>query len=213
MQNNIVESRPRDHASSVSWLALSIAAIAGAAGTAYLLAPRRDPIARPKDDAPARTSSRRSEHTVVGRTVTINRPRHEVYAFWRDVKNLPTFMENVRAVTTEAGLLHWQIAGPAGTTVKLVTEVTEDRADERIAWRSTDASDIATSGSVTFRDAPGKRGTEVEAEIAYDPPAGQLGRAIAAMFGKEPAIQGRRELKRLKMLMETGEIAISRNHR
>ena len=62
---------------------------------------------------------------------------------------------------------------------------------------------------MTFRDAPGGRGTEVEAIIAYVPPAGELGRWVAKLFQAEPAIQGRRELKRFKMLMETGEIATS----
>lgn len=199
---------------SAPWLALGIAAAAGAAGTALWLGQNRDRIERPKDDAPARTSTReRQEHTVVGRTVTINRPRQEVYAFWREFSNLPKFMENVRAVTPAGNALAWEIAAPAGTTVTLVTEIAEDRPGELIAWASTDASDVTNSGRISFRDAQGGRGTIVEAEIAYDPPAGQLGRLIASLFMTEPAIQGRRELKRLKMLLETGEIAVSRNHR
>src|SRR3546814_4678974 len=34
-----------------------------------------------------------------------------------------------------------------------------------------------------------------------------LGRAMATLFQKEPAMQARREMKRFKMLMETGELA------
>ena len=64
---------------------------------------------------------------------------------------------------------------------------------------------------MTFRDAPGGRGTEVEAIIAYKPPAGELGRIIAKLFQHEPEIQGRRELRRFKMLMETGEVADPRH--
>ena len=60
---------------------------------------------------------------------------------------------------------------------------------------------------MAFRDAPGGRGTEVEAIVAYVPPAGDLGRWVAKAFQAEPQAQGRRELKRLKMLLETGEIA------
>jgi uncharacterized membrane protein len=66
---------------------------------------------------------------------------------------------------------------------------------------------------VKFRDAPGGRGTEVEAIIAWVPPGGDLGRLVAGLFQKDPLVQGRRELKRLKMLMETGEIADSRLNR
>ena len=49
----------------------------------------------------------------------------------------------------------------------------------------------------------------VEAVIAYRPPAGTAGRLIAKLFRREPEIQARHDLKRFKMLMETGEIAIS----
>jgi hypothetical protein len=53
-------------------------------------------------------------------------------------------------------------------------------------------------------EAPAGRGTVVEASLRYDPPGGEVGRLIAKLFQREPAIQARRELKRLKMLMETG---------
>ena len=33
--------------------------------------------------------------TIIGRSVTINRPRDKLYAFWRDFSNLPAFMDNV----------------------------------------------------------------------------------------------------------------------
>jgi uncharacterized membrane protein len=76
-----------------------------------------------------------------------------------------------------------------------------------------EGSQIDTEGKVLFRDAPGDRGTEVEAIVAYKPPAGELGRWIAKLFQREPAVQGRRELKRLKMLLETGEIATAQNRK
>jgi hypothetical protein len=39
------------------------------------------------------------EAALVGRTVTINRPRAKLYAFWRDLRNPAAFMENVESVT------------------------------------------------------------------------------------------------------------------
>ena len=172
---------------------------------------------RPPDSAPGRTQrglARFAEYDVVGRTVTISRPREEVFAVWRDPAKLASFMENVRAVKqTGEKRAVWTIAGPAGFTVDVETEIVEERENELIAWRSVEGSQIETEGRVALRDAPADRGTEVEAIIAYKAPMGELGRAVAALFQKEPAIQGRRELKRLKMLMETGEIAIARNHK
>jgi uncharacterized membrane protein len=97
--------------------------------------------------------------------------------------------------------------------VRIETEIVADRKGEEIAWRSTEGSEIDTEGKIEFRDAPAGRGTEVTAIVAYVPPMGELGRWVASAFQKEPSIQGRRELKRLKMLLETGEIATSRNRR
>src|SRR3546814_20387603 len=80
----------------------------------------------------------------------------------------------------------------------------EERENELVAWRSVKGSDIDTEGRVAFRDAPGGRGTLVEAIIPYKPPAGALGRAMATLFQKEPALPARREAKAFKMLMGTG---------
>ncbi|MBM9593612.1 SRPBCC family protein [Roseitranquillus sediminis] len=198
------------------WLALGVGALLGAAGLAwYTQQSRRERARRPGDSAPGRTArqSRFGRYAVTGRTVTIAKPKDELYAFWRDFSNLPKFMENVLSVTTAGDVTRWEIAGPAGRSVHVETRVIEDRAGEQIAWRATESSQIDTEGKVMFRDAPGGRGTEVEAIVAYRPPAGELGRWIAKLFQREPAIQGRRELKRLKMLMETGEIATSELHK
>ena len=58
-------------------------------------------------------------------------------------------------------------------------------------------------------DFGGGRGTWVSATILYDPPSGIIGKVVARMFQREPAIQARRDLRRFKQLMETGEIATS----
>jgi uncharacterized membrane protein len=165
---------------------------------------------RPHDDAPERTGK---GHPVAGRTITINRPRAELFAFWSDFANLSQFMQSVRGVAMEGDVARWDLAAPLGQTVTLRTRLTERRDDEFLAWQSTEASDVNASGRITFRDAPAGRGTEIEAEITYHPPLGELGRWIGKLFQTDPAIQGRRELRRFKMLMETGEIATNINHK
>ncbi len=198
------------------WLALALGAVVGAAGYAAWEVSRRNKVEhRSPDSAPGRTARQRrfGRYAVTGRTVTINRPRAELYAFWRDFRNLPEFMENVRDVQVEGDITRWTIRAPMGREVSVVTRIVDDREGEQIAWRSTEASDIDTEGKVTFRDAPAGRGTEVEAIVSYVPPAGELGRLVAKLFQAEPAIQGRRELRRFKMLMEAGEIATNQNHR
>lgn len=196
------------------WVTLAAGALVGAAG--YALLPRHRAPGHPADGAPGRTARRQrfDGYAVTGRTVTIARPRGEIYAFWRDPANLAGFMENVEAAAASGpDTWRWTIRAPAGRTVSVETRIVDDREGERIAWRSVPGSEIDTEGKISFRDAPGGRGTEVEAIIAYRPPAGAAGRWIAKAFRREPAIQGRHELKRLKMLLETGEIATSRRTR
>ena len=166
------------------------------------------------DDAPKRAQrdDKDGDLAIVGRSVLINRPRHELYAFWRDFTNLPNFMKSIESIEVDGNKRStWKVKAPAGQTVTLETEVSEDVPDQKIAWRSVEGSQIKTEGYVSFADAPGQRGTVVSAEIGYDPPGGDLGRLVAKLFMAEPNIQARHELKRFKMLMETGEIATAAN--
>lgn len=148
--------------------------------------------------------------TLVGRTVTINRPRADLFAYWRDLTNLPTFMDNIVSVSVDGGgRSHWVVKAPGGKTVEWDAVITEQRENEMIAWASTEGADVPNSGRIDFRDEPGGRGTQVTATIVYDPPAGVVGKLIAKLFQREPAIQARRDLRRFKQLMETGEITTS----
>jgi uncharacterized membrane protein len=150
------------------------------------------------------------EAALVGRTVTVNRPRSEVYAFWRDFTNLARVMENIESVAVgEDGRSHWTVKAPAGRTVEWDSVVTEDQPDRLIAWSSVEGADVRNTGRVEFRDGPPGRGTEVTATIVYDPPAGDLGMLVAKLFQKEPKMQTRRDLRRFKQLLETGEISTS----
>ena len=171
------------------------------------------------DDAPATSWKKGDQHealgaagdagnSFVGTAVTINRPVAEVYAHFRDFANIPGFMENVERIDVlDAKRSHWVVRAPAGKTVEWDSVVTEDVPGELIAWESAEGADIKNAGRVEFRDAPPGRGTEVTATILYEPPGGDLGKLIAKLFQKEPKIQARRELRRFKQLMETGEIS------
>ena len=169
-----------------------------------------------QDDAPKRAQrdDKDGELAIVGKSVTINRPRSELFAYWRDFSNLPSFMHAIESIETSGnGRSTWTIKAPAGQHVTLETELTAVVEGQSIGWKSTDGSQIRTAGLVTFADAPADRGTVVTAEIGYEPPGGDVGRLIAKLFRAEPNIQARHELKRFKMLMETGEIATGANHK
>src|SRR3546814_1480416 len=121
-------------------------------------------------------------------------------------------MENIEKVEeTGDGRTIWTISAPGGQSVRVETKIAEERENELVAWRSVKGSEIDTECRVAFRDAPGERGTLVEAIISYKPPARALGRAMATLFQKETAMQARRELKRYKLLMDTSELANASN--
>jgi uncharacterized membrane protein len=144
---------------------------------------------------------------LVGRSVTIDRPRQELYAFWRDFTRLPLFMHNIKSVAVIDGVRsHWVVAAAAGKTVEWDSTITADEPGRLIAWRSAEGASVRNSGQVEFRDSPDGRGTVVTVTLTYDPPGGSIGKLIATLFQKEPKVQARQDLRRFKQLMETGEI-------
>ena len=155
----------------------------------------------------AATSVGDQEGIKVERAVTINRPREELYRFWRNFENLPRFMDHLISVkVTDTTHSHWIAMAPAGTSVEWDAEIINERANELIAWRSLDNADIGNAGSVHFTPTPDGLGTVVRVVLEYDPPAGYLGATIARLFGQEPDQQVREELRHFKALMEAGEI-------
>jgi uncharacterized membrane protein len=146
----------------------------------------------------------------VSESVTIARPREEVYRFWRDLTNLPRFMEHLEAVQVlDDRRSHWRARAPAGTSVEWDAEIIEDEPNERISWRSIQDAEVPNTGTVRFRVAPGNRGTEIHVTLRYDPPAGRLGALVAKLFGEEPSEQVKGDLRRLKQVLETGEVVHS----
>ena len=141
---------------------------------------------------------------VVG-SVTVSKSAPECYRYWRRLENLPSFMLHLDDVTEDgAGMSHWRATAPFGRTVEWDAQTTEDLPGQKISWESIADADVANSGCVTFRVAPGG-GTEVRAEITYRG-LGPLGRAVARYFGEEPHQQLDDDLRRFKQVMETGEV-------
>jgi uncharacterized membrane protein len=163
-----------------------------------------------KPGSALRRRSKASGGIEVVEAITINRPRQEVYAFWHNFENFPRFMAHLESVEmVDNRRSHWKAKAPAGTSVEWDAETTEDRPNELIAWQALSDSDVPNSGQVRFRDAPGNRGTEVIVELKYQPPGGKLGALIAKLFGEEPTQQVKGDLRRLKQVLELGEIVHS----
>jgi len=143
----------------------------------------------------------------IKKSLAINKPQDQLYQFWRDFQNLPRFMRHLESVrVTGERHSHWVAKAPAGAKVEWDAEITEERPNQFIAWRSVEGSDIPNWGSVRFEQGPRGRGSVVTVELHYKPPGGRLGAKMARIFGEEPEQQVNEDLRRFKQLMETGEI-------
>jgi len=143
----------------------------------------------------------------VEKRIHINRSPEDLFRFWRKLENLPRIMKHLRSVTTTAGnRSHWVAEAPLGRSVEWDAEIFNERPNELIAWRSLEGSSVASAGSVHFKRAPGG-GTDVTVELKYQPPAGQLGAALASVFGENPEQQIEEDLRRFNQMMETGATA------
>jgi uncharacterized membrane protein len=144
----------------------------------------------------------------VEESVTINRPREELYRYWRDVENLPRVMRHLKSVAPlDERRSRWVARGPLDTSVSWEAEIFNERENEMIAWRSLEGSQVETAGSVHFEALPHNRGTRVRVSLKYNPPAGKVGANIAAVLGDGVESQVREDLRRFKSTMEAGEVA------
>jgi uncharacterized membrane protein len=193
---------------------VGLAAMAGGLGLLARAATGRCAIKRALEPTPYASEIARTRGwpaaQVTSAAVTVGRPRAEVYALWRDFANLPRFMKHVQSIEVlTPHRSRWTVKAPLGKTVSWTSFVTEEIENERIAWESEAGAEVPNYGWVELRDAPGDRGTEISALIAYRPPFGSAGRLMSAVLRETPEHQMRDDLRRLKQILETGEVAAS----
>jgi uncharacterized membrane protein len=141
-------------------------------------------------------------------SIAIDKSPEELYAFWRDLKNLPLFLNNLESVTeSDVSKSHWVAKGIGAARVEWDAEIYNEVENELIAWRSLENADVVNAGSVRFQKAPTGRGTYVRVTMNYNPPAGKLGATVAQLLGAEPTQLIKEDLRRLKQIMEAGEVA------
>ena len=144
----------------------------------------------------------------IERSVTIDRPRDQIYAIWRNFERLPEFIPDLESVTTlGSGRSHWVARLPGDKRVEWDAEIVNEIPGQLIAWKTVGQPDVAHAGSVHFADVP-RGGTEMRMVLDYEPPGGKLGALLTGftrMFGQEPDAKIRDDLQRFKMTVEAGE--------
>ena len=140
------------------------------------------------------------------RSLTIHRPRDEVFRRWRDPETQPLvwghFAELTNATTDGA---RWRVQAPLGQALEWETRIVEDQEAERVRWESMDG-DIRNEGTVEFRDAPRDFGTELTLRLRLDPPARPLGGVGLPLLPALGELVVAKALRRFKSLVETGEV-------
>jgi uncharacterized membrane protein len=155
------------------------------------------PVVKQMGSAPAQLRIRKS--------LTINRPAHELYAYWRNLENLPNFMKHVKSVRDLGdGRSHWVVGVLNDMELEWDARITEDRPNEMIAWETMPEATVQNRGYVKFIPTP--RGTEVSVSIEYDPPGAMAGRLAGGAVKFIAEQQIKEEIRNFKRLMETGEI-------
>ncbi|MBA2621665.1 MAG: DUF2892 domain-containing protein [Acidobacteria bacterium] len=142
----------------------------------------------------------------VEKHISVNRPLHEIFDFWRNFENLPKIMSNLESVTViDNKRSHWKAKAPLGASVEWDAEIVEEQKNHYIAWRLTEGADVDNSGSVRFDRTQTGGETSITVVIDYTPPAGAVGAAVAYFFGENPEQQLEEDLRKFKETMESGE--------
>jgi uncharacterized membrane protein len=167
-----------------------------------------EPLVGNGDESRTALTGDRGVH--VREAIRLEKPVAEVYAFWRRFENLPRFMEHLESVQSNNGQSHWIAAGPAGVRVEWDAEIVNEVENKVIGWRSLPGADVVTAGSVNFDAVRGGRSTQVSVHLQYAAAGGRVGSFVASLFGREPSQTIREDLRRLKQVLEAGEIARTR---
>lgn len=116
-------------------------------------------------------------------SMIVNKPRYEVYAYWRQLTNLPLFLKHLESVQP-VNELHsiWKINGPIGIgTIEWESAIVKDEPGALLSWSSVPGASLENAGKITFEDA-GEQQTQLDIIISYRPPMGELGAGVARLF-------------------------------
>lgn len=201
-------SRHQGDRGNAVMIGAGVAAVAAVAGVALMRTRGNLRTGGWDDDAPGRTARREfGSKSVDGRTVTIGKPRAEIEAALKDAGLLMRAMPQLVSFSPQSEGRYALEFDLGGSTQRLVARVVRAEPGRFLAWQSCEGSDIDAQGRFEFADAPGDRGTRVTAIVVTTP--GTLGRAKAKLTRTDPETLMRHALKRFRMILETGEIAVA----
>jgi uncharacterized membrane protein len=139
-------------------------------------------------------------------SITIGKPAPELRALWLLQETQSRIWAHFATVTPIADrTAEWVAQGPAGGEYRWRTAMSGSESDD-VRWTTENGADVPNVGVLTFRPAPGDRGTELHLDVRFDPPGGTIGQAVSKLFHIAPREIVRTALYRFRALALTGEI-------
>lgn len=160
----------------------------------------------PVYDAVGKGGTMKSTNVNIRTSVSINKPVNEVYDFWRNLENLPKFMQHLEKVVEKDTITsHWTAQGPAGIgRLSWDAHILMDERGKMLSWHSLPDSTVDNAGKVLFKD-NGTGGTELDVTISYHAPLGVAGEAAAKLLNPFFERMVKNDIQNLKAFLETGE--------
>ena len=132
----------------------------------------------------------------IEKSIEVNVPVYTAYSQWTHFEDFPQFMEGVKEVKRlDDKRLHWK-AEIAGQDKEWDAEITEETADQRLAWTS--RGGVIKGCVVTFHPLSSAK-SKISLQVEYDP-QGSAEHGGEALEVVSQRVQG--DLERFKALME-----------
>lgn len=154
----------------------------------------------------------KAQNVNIRMSMTVNRPRHQVYAAWRKLEDLPRFMKHLKQVTqTDHETSVWEAHVPGGLgTIRWKSQIVKDDPGSLLSWQSLPGSTIVNAGKIEFRD-EGPSATDVHVIISYHAPLGLLGEKAARWLNPVFEKMVSEDVRDFKRYMETRDVSVWEN--
>ncbi|OYU81261.1 MAG: cyclase [Flavobacterium sp. BFFFF1] len=139
-------------------------------------------------------------------SMSIDKPVSEVYAFWRNLENLPRFMKHLETVKEiNKTTSHWCVKVPGGIGhISWTANILMDEKDEMLSWKSVPGSTIDNGGKIVFTE-NGRGGTDLDINISYHAPLGIAGDVAAKLLNGFFERMVHTDIENVKSYMESGQ--------
>ena len=135
----------------------------------------------------------------VDESIDVRVPAEQAYNQWTQFEEFPQFMEGIQSVQQlDDGHVKW-VAEVRGETREWTTEITEQRPDEKIAWK-TIGGEVKNDGIVTFEQL-GNDQTRINVEMDVEGESGTENVAGDLLGVVKTQVRG--DLERFKELIES----------